>query len=77
MIFRRAEGERVAHNKRKTPVKIAKRLQAHLARWRAMDQGLRYIVHYQGLPIVKPNRMIDAKISTVELTNASITSATD
>lgn len=54
VIFRRAEGERVAHNKRKTPVKIARRLAAHMERWKRKDGwtdeqvGLRYIVHYHG-----------------------------
>jgi len=69
VIFRRAEGERVAHNKRKTPVKIAKRLHAHLARWRAMDQGLRYIVHYQGMPIIKPNKAFRSAIAAAGLSS--------
>lgn len=72
VIFRRAEGERVAHNKRKTPVKIARRLAAHLARWKAMDQGLRYAVHYQGAPIIKPNKAFRSAIAAAKL-DSSVT----
>lgn len=62
VIFRRAEGERVAHNKRKTPVKMARRLKAHMRRWKSMDGwmedqvGLRYIAHYNGEAITKPHK---------------------
>src|SRR5690606_27519845 len=50
VIFRRADGERVAHNKRKPPVKIAPSLAAHLRRWKRLDgwedgkTGLRHVV---------------------------------
>jgi integrase len=57
VIYRRADGERVAHNKRKTPVKIAPRLLAHLRRWERLDQGIRFIVHYRGTgPVTKINK---------------------
>lgn len=62
VIFRRAEGERVAHNKRKPPVKMAARLHAHMERWKRLDgwgeekTGLRYVVHYLGAPITKPHK---------------------
>lgn len=62
VIFRRAEGERVAHNKRKPPVKMAPRLLAHMKRWKQMDgwtegkPGIRHAVHYQGNEIVKLNK---------------------
>lgn len=67
VIFRRAEGERVAHNKRKPPVKIARRLMAHLARWQRMDQGLRYIVHYQGAAVTKPHKAFRSARAAVGL----------
>jgi integrase len=71
VIFRRAEGERVAHNKRKPPVKIASRLLAHLKRWKKMDAGLRYVVHYQGRPIVKENKAFRSAIAAVELSDVT------
>lgn len=74
VIFRRAEGERVAHNKRKTPVKMAKRLQAHMRRWKRLDgwedgqQGLRYVVHYLGkAPIAKPQKAFRSARAAVGL----------
>lgn len=73
VIFRRAEGERVAHNKRKTPVKMAKRLQVHMRRWKRMDgwegdqRGLRYVVHYHGEKITKPQKAFRSARAAVGL----------
>lgn len=76
VIFRRAEGERVAHNKRKTPVKIARRLAVHLARWKRVDgwkdgkPGVRHIVHYLGEQITKPNKAYRSAIAAAGLDSA-------
>lgn len=65
VIYRKAEGERVAHNKRKTPVKIPPRLLRFLRHWRAADTAidsegrevtLRYVVNYAGEKIIKPHK---------------------
>jgi integrase len=62
VIFRRAQGERVAHNKRKPPVKMARRLAAHMRRWKRLDgwqddrTGLRYVCHYGGKKLNKPHK---------------------
>jgi integrase len=62
VIFRRAQGERVAHNKRKPPVKMARRLLAHMKRWKRLDgwvddrTGLRYVCHYGGDKLNKPHK---------------------
>lgn len=69
VMFRKAEGERVAHNKRKPAVKLAPRLRAHLARWRLMDQGLKFVVHYQGARITKPNKAFRSAIAAAGLTS--------
>lgn len=37
VIYRRAEGERVAHNKRRTPVKVPPRLLRFLQYWHKAD----------------------------------------
>lgn len=69
VIFRRAEGERVAHNKRKPPVKIARRLVAHMKRWKRLDgwseedAGIRYVVHYLGKAITKENKAFRSAIA--------------
>jgi integrase len=73
VIYRRAEGERVAHNKRKTPVKISPRLLAHLRRWKRLDGwaenkvGLRHIVHYQGKAFTKENKAFRAAVAAAGL----------
>lgn len=73
VIYRRAEGERVAHNKRKPPVKMARRLLAHMRRWKRMDGwtdgkvGLRFIVHYQGKVIGKENKAFRSAIAAAGL----------
>jgi len=56
IMHRKATGERVAHNKRKTPVRIPKRLMRFLRLWREADQGLPYVIHFRGEPIVKPHK---------------------
>jgi integrase len=65
VIYRKAEGERVAHNKRKTPVKVPPRLLRFLRYWhkadeRTDDEGrtirLRYVVNYAGGKITKPHK---------------------
>ena len=64
---------RLAHNKRKTPVKIAKRLLAHLRRWKRLDRwvdgkaGIRYIVHYQGRAFTKENKSFRAAAAAAGL----------
>jgi integrase len=73
VIFRRAEGERVAHNKRKPPVKMARRLFAHMRRWKRLDgwgedtAGIRHVVHYFGRPIVKENKAFRSTIAAAGL----------
>lgn len=65
VIYRKAEGERVAHNKRKTPVKIAPRLLRFLRYWHAKDSAIdetgkkvfiKHVVHYKGEKITKPHK---------------------
>lgn len=56
IMHRKATGERVAHNKRKTPVRIPPRLMRFLRHWRAKDKGLRQVIHFRGSAIVKPHK---------------------
>lgn len=73
VIFRRAEGERVAHNKRKPPVRIGRRLAAHLARWKRLDgwtensAGLRHVVNFRGAGVAKPNRAFRSAVAAAGL----------
>lgn len=70
VIYRKAEGERVAHNKRKPPVKIPPRLLRFLRYWKAADTAIseesdkpitiRHVVHYQGKFYTKPHKAFRA-----------------
>lgn len=71
--FAALRGERVSHNKRKPPVKMARHLAAHMARWKRLDGwsddtiGLRYVVHYLGKPIIKENKAFRSTIAAAGL----------
>lgn len=76
VIYRRATGERVAHNKRRTPVKVPPRLLRFLRYWKKADttitdEGnevcLRYAVHYSGAKITKPHKAFRSVRSTAGL----------
>lgn len=65
VIYRKAEGERIMHNKRKTPVKIPPRLLRFLKYWHKADTShdekgrpvtLRYTIHYGGESIDRPQK---------------------
>lgn len=65
VIYRRAEGERVAHNKRRTPVKIPPRLLRFLQYWHKTDTTVdvegrqvtkRFVITYAGEKITKPHK---------------------
>jgi integrase len=65
VIYRRAEGERVAHNKRRTPVKVPPRLLRFLRYWHKADSTmdsegrpvtLRYVITYAGANIATPHK---------------------
>lgn len=70
VMYRKAEGERVAHNKRKPPVKIPPRLLRFLHYWKAADTAIsqedgakviiKHIVHFQGAKIIKPHKAFRA-----------------
>lgn len=60
VLYRKAQGERVAHNKRKTPVKIPPRLMTLLRYWRDLDKKRAapclYVIHYHGAKVNKPHK---------------------
>ena len=43
-------------NKRKPPVRIARKLLGHMRRWKKADGNIRHMIHYQGKPIKKLRR---------------------
>jgi integrase len=65
VMYRKAVGERVAHNKRKTPVKIPPRLLRFLKYWHARDSRsedipAQYVIHYFGEKMIKPHKAFRA-----------------
>lgn len=75
VIYRRAEGERVAHNKRKTPVKMAAKLIAHARRWKRLDgwagdtSGIRPVVHFNAVAVTKVNKAFRSAIAAAGLSS--------
>lgn len=70
VMYRKAIGERVAHNKRKTPVKIPPRLLRLLKYWRMKDMAADvkekrerptlHVIHYFGDKVIKPHKAFRA-----------------
>lgn len=60
ILYRKAQGERVAHNKRKTPVKIPPRLLTLLRYWheadKKRDEPCLHVIHYYGDKVTKPHK---------------------
>lgn len=59
IIYRRAIGERVAHNKRKPPAKIPRRLMTFLRYWHRKDAGRGFVFHrydHTGEMIKRPQK---------------------
>ena len=56
-IMRRKEpGESEKRNKRRPDLRIGSRLLAHLSRWKRLDHGMEYVVHYDGDRVRKLRR---------------------
>lgn len=65
VMYRKAMGERVAHNKRKTPAKIPPRLLTFLRYWYERDRksnefAAQYVIHYFGEKLIKPHKAFRA-----------------
>lgn len=78
VLHRMANGEQKT-KKRKSPVRIPRRLLAHLRRWRRMDDSLpprlakegshlpRPIVHWRGEPVIKINKAFRSVVASAGL----------
>lgn len=56
IMLRRAPGEREISQKRRPPVKLGRKILAHLRRWQRLDGNLiPWIVHWDGQPIKEPH----------------------
>lgn len=53
-IMRRKERGAIQTKKRAPPVRVGRRLLAHLRRWRRLDGSGGYVVHFRGKPILRP-----------------------
>jgi integrase len=61
VMLRRGEGE-TESNKRRPPVRLGRKIMAHLRRWRRMDNGGTYVCHYHGQPVRKLRRSWKAAV---------------
>lgn len=55
VLYRREPGTADSKTKRRPPVKLGRRILAHLKRWRAADAA-EYVIHYEGRPVRKLRR---------------------
>jgi len=56
VMSRIAPGEAADAKKRAPPVRLGKRILAHLRRWRRLDNGtVSYLCHYEGRPVEDPH----------------------
>lgn len=67
VLHRRAEGERVASNKRKPPARIPPSLLAHLRRWRAKAAPGDHVIQFAGKPVKKIHRAFRAVVRAAGL----------
>jgi integrase len=56
ILHRRAPGTADTGNKRRPPVKLGRRIRAHLRRWQRQDIGIPFVIHYEGGPVRKLRR---------------------
>lgn len=56
VMHRRAPGTVDKATKRRPPIKLGKRILAHLSRWKRLDKGIRTVIHYDGKPVKKLRR---------------------
>jgi len=56
LMYRRAPGTSEKGNKRTPPVKLGRKMIAHLKRWKRLDGGrCRFVVHYDGRQVDDPH----------------------
>ena len=68
IMYRRGRDERTT-NKRRTPARIPRQLQAHLRRWKA--QGCKWAVEYEGMRIGDVKRSFARIVKDAELTGVT------
>lgn len=56
ILHRREPGTADSRTKRRPPVKLGRRISAHLRRWRKGGEVSEYVVHYDGQPVRKLRR---------------------
>jgi integrase len=68
VMRRRAHGEREHATKRRPPVRLGRRILAHLKRWRRVDAGgVPWVVHYNGRQIDDPHTSWHRAVTAAEL----------
>ena len=68
-MYRRARGQRDKRTKRRPVVKFPKRLQAHMERWRRLDEkaGVTAVIHFGGEPVLRVKKSFASCVSDAGL----------
>jgi integrase len=56
VLHRREPGSPERRGKHRPPLKLGRRIAAHLRRWLSMDAGQSHVIHYEGNPVRKLRR---------------------
>lgn len=56
VMHRREPGSPDSRTKRRPPLKLGKRILSHLARWKMLDGGIGFVIHYNGAKVTKLRR---------------------
>lgn len=69
VMYRRARGQRDKRTKRRPVVKFPKRLQAHMERWRRLDEkaGVSAVIHFGGEPVLRVKKSFASCVSDAGL----------
>jgi integrase len=69
VMYRRARGQRDKRTKRRPVVKFPKRLQAHMERWRRLDEkaGVTAVIHFGGEPVLRVKKSFASCVSDAGL----------
>lgn len=71
IMHRRPPGAAQAQNKRSPPVRLGRRILAHLRRWQKQDSHIPWVVHYDGRPIDDPHGSWKRAITKAGLTGVT------
>lgn len=74
VMRRRATGETEDARKRTPPVRLGRRIMAHLRRWKRQDEGIaEHVCHLDGRPVAELRRSWPAAVKKAGLASTGVT----